>query len=125
MPFRTSKLQRKNAAKTLMLMGGILGLMFTGITLLAYWYGITPNEKSTVVSQIAESTFGRGGLYFFIQGITAVILFLAANTAYSAFPLLAFMFAKDKYLPHAFMVRETAWASLMVLSFSEYCRLCL
>lgn len=95
----------KNAAKTLMAMGLILGIMFTGITLLAYWYGITPNEKETVVSQITESTFGRGFLYFFIQGITAVILFLAANTAYSAFPLLAFMFAKDKYMPHAFMVR--------------------
>ncbi|KGE17207.1 APC family permease [Paenibacillus wynnii] len=95
----------KNAAKTLVLMGVILGSMFTGITLLAYWYGIMPNEKMTVISQIAESTFGRGGLYFFIQGITAVILFLAANTAYSAFPLLACMLAKDKYMPHAFMVR--------------------
>jgi amino acid transporter len=95
----------KNAAKTLVLMGVILGGMFTGITLLAYWYGIMPDEKATVISQIAESTFGRGALYYFIQGITAVILFLAANTAYSAFPLLACMLAKDKYLPHAFMVR--------------------
>ncbi|KAA9006588.1 APC family permease [Paenibacillus spiritus] len=95
----------KNAAKTLMMMGVLLGFMFTGITLLAYWYGITPNEKATVVSQIAESTFGRGGIYFIIQGLTAVILFLAANTAYSAFPLLSFMLAKDKYLPHAFMIR--------------------
>ncbi|WP_410511095.1 APC family permease [Paenibacillus sp. BR2-3] len=95
----------RNAAKTLVLMGVILGSMFTGITLLAYWYGIMPDEKATVISQIAESTFGRGGLYYFIQGITAVILFLAANTAYSAFPLLACMLAKDKYMPHAFMVR--------------------
>ena len=95
----------KNAAKTLVLMGVILGSMFTGITLLAYWYGIMPNPKVTVISQIAESTFGRGVLYYFIQGITAVILFLAANTAYSAFPLLACMLAKDKYMPHAFMVR--------------------
>ncbi|MFD1774640.1 APC family permease [Paenibacillus rhizophilus] len=95
----------KNAAKTLMMMGLILGFMFTGITLLAYWYGITPNTNETVVSQIAESTFGRGVLYYCIQAITAVILFLAANTAYSAFPLLSFMLAKDKYMPHAFMVR--------------------
>ncbi|AWB45330.1 amino acid permease [Paenibacillus sp. CAA11] len=95
----------KNAAKTLLMMGLILGAMFTGITLLAYWFGIQPTEKSTVISQIAEATFGRGALYFIIQGVTAVILFLAANTAYSAFPLLAFMFAKDKYMPHMFMVR--------------------
>lgn len=99
------KPEEKNAAKTLMMMGIILGVMFTGISLLAYWYGIQPNPKETVVSQIAASTFGRGALYFIIQGVTAIILFLAANTAYSAFPLLSFMLAKDKYLPHMFMVR--------------------
>ncbi len=95
----------KNAASTLVMMGVILGSMFLGISLLAYWYGITPKASETVVSQIAAGTFGRGILYYFIQGVTALILFLAANTAYSAFPLLAFMLAKDKYMPHAFMVR--------------------
>ncbi|WP_425436403.1 APC family permease [Paenibacillus herberti] len=95
----------KNAAATLVMMGVILGSMFLGISLLAYWYGITPRLEETVVSQIAASTFGRGFMYYFIQGVTALILFLAANTAYSAFPLLAFMLAKDKYMPHAFMVR--------------------
>ncbi|WP_127530431.1 APC family permease [Paenibacillus kobensis] len=95
----------RNAAKTLMLMGAILGAMFIGISLLAYWYGIKPDEKETVISQIADATFGRGILYYAIQGITALILFLAANTAYAAFPLLSFMLAKDKFMPHAFMVR--------------------
>ncbi|MBB6672090.1 APC family permease [Cohnella nanjingensis] len=95
----------RNAAATLIMMGAILGAMFIGISLLAYWYGISPDPKQTVVSQIAASTFGRGALYYAIQGVTALILFLAANTAYSAFPLLAFMLAKDKYMPHAFMVR--------------------
>ncbi|SEC57189.1 APC family permease [Paenibacillus sp. GP183] len=95
----------RNAAKTLMMMGIILGVMFIGISLLAYWYGIKPDLKQTVVSQIAETTFGRGMIYYIIQGVTALILFLAANTAYSAFPLLAFMLAKDKYMPHMFMVR--------------------
>ncbi|SDX75292.1 APC family permease [Paenibacillus sp. CF384] len=95
----------RNAATTLIMMGTILGAMFIGISLLAYWYGIVPSATETVVSQIANATFGRGILYYAIQGITALILFLAANTAYSAFPLLAFMLAKDKYMPHAFMVR--------------------
>ncbi|MCL6459278.1 MAG: APC family permease, partial [Gorillibacterium sp.] len=95
----------KNAAATLVLMGVILASMFIGISLLAYWFGIAPSEKSTVISQITESTFGRGMLYYWVQGVTALILFLAANTAYAAFPLMAFMLAKDKYLPHAFQVR--------------------
>lgn len=95
----------RNAAMTLVMMGVILGVMFIGISLLAYWYGIAPDSQETVVSQITDATFGRGFLYYAIQGVTALILFLAANTAYSAFPLLAFMLAKDKYMPHAFMVR--------------------
>lgn len=95
----------KNAATTLMMMGLILGCMFIGISLLAYWYGVRPNPQETVISQIANATFGRGVMYYIIQGVTALILFLAANTAYSAFPLLAFMLAKDKYMPHMFMVR--------------------
>lgn len=95
----------KNAASTLALMGVILGGMFLGISVLAYFYGISPMKDVTVVSQIAEATFGRGLVYYFIQGTTALILFLAANTAYAAFPLLAFMLAKDKFMPHAFMIR--------------------
>ncbi|MFB5673532.1 APC family permease [Paenibacillus terreus] len=95
----------RNAAATLMMMGIILGSMFIGISLLAFWYGVRPSATETVISQIAATTFGRSTMYYLIQGATALILFLAANTAYSAFPLLAFMLAKDKFMPHMFMVR--------------------
>ncbi|NQF14969.1 APC family permease [Brevibacillus sp. HB1.3] len=95
----------KNAALTLIMMGLILGVMFMGISLLAYLYGISPNPKETVVSQIASTVFGRGIMYYSIQAVTALILFLAANTAFAAFPLLAFMFAKDRFMPNMFMVR--------------------
>ena len=95
----------KNAARTLVLMGSLLALLFTGITFLAYYYGIAPKADETVVSQIARETFGRNYLYFFVQGTTALILVLAANTGYSAFPLLAFSLAKDKYMPRMFTIR--------------------
>lgn len=94
-----------NAAKTLMAMGILLALLFSGIVYLAYYYGITPNLEVTVVSQIAEHTFGRNFMYFFIQGTTALILILAANTGYSAFPLLAVNLANDKFIPRMFTVR--------------------
>ncbi|MCP8967221.1 APC family permease [Ectobacillus ponti] len=95
----------KNAAKTLLMMGGLLALLFTGIVYLAYYYAIVPNAEETVVSQIADKTFGRGFMYFFIQGTTALILVLAANTGYSAFPLLAVNLAKDKFIPRMFLIR--------------------
>ncbi len=94
-----------NAAKTLMMMGALLAILFSGIVYLAYYYGITPSAEVTVVSQIAEETFGRNFMYFFIQGTTALILILAANTGYSAFPLLAVNLAKDKFIPRMFLIR--------------------
>lgn len=94
-----------NAAKTLILMGSLLALLFSGITFLAYYYGIAPKADETVVSQIARETFGRNYLYFLVQGTTALILVLAANTGFSAFPLLAFNLARDKYMPRMFTIR--------------------
>jgi hypothetical protein len=87
------------------MMGLILGSLFMGISFLAYVYGIAPRPEETVVSQIAASTFGRGLVYYAIQASTALILFLAANTAYAAFPLLASMMANDKFMPRVFTVR--------------------
>lgn len=94
-----------NAAKTLGIMGALLAILFSGIVFLAYYYGIVPSAKVTVVSQIAEATFGRNYVYFFIQGTTALILILAANTGYSAFPMLAVNLAKDKFVPKMFLSR--------------------
>lgn len=94
-----------NAAKTLMAMGALLAVLFSGIVFLAYYYGISPSKEVTVVSQIAEETFGRNYIYYFIQGTTALILVLAANTGYSAFPLLAVNLANDKFIPRMFTIR--------------------
>lgn len=94
-----------NAAKTLLAMGALLAVLFSGIVFLAYYYGISPSKEVTVVSQIAEQTFGRNFMYYFIQGTTALILILAANTGYSAFPLLAVNLAKDKFIPRMFTIR--------------------
>ncbi|EQB22141.1 Amino acid permease [Dehalobacter sp. UNSWDHB] len=94
-----------NAAKTLMAMGSLLAILFSGIVFLAFYYGIAPNAQETVVSQMAEGIFGRNFIYYFIQGTTALILILAANTGYSAFPLLAVNLAKDKFIPRMFTIR--------------------
>ncbi len=95
----------QNASKTLMAMGGLLAILFSGIVFLAYYMGISPSSTETVVSQIAKESFGRTVFYFVIQGMTALILVLAANTGYSAFPLLAVNLSKDKYIPRMFQVR--------------------
>ncbi|MGQ4574753.1 APC family permease [Leuconostoc pseudomesenteroides] len=96
--------KEKHAASTLALMALILAAFFGGITFLSYWYGIHPNAHSTVLSQIAMTTFGGQNIGFYIvQLATAMILAVAANTGFSAFPMLALNLARDKYLPHLYM----------------------
>ncbi|MFL2063700.1 APC family permease [Latilactobacillus sakei] len=94
-----------NAAETLAIMAAILGFFFAGITFLNYWYGIVPMEKVTVLSQVAQHTFGKGFFFYVVQFATAFILAVAANTGFSAFPVLAYNLAKDKYMPHMYMDR--------------------
>jgi amino acid transporter len=96
--------ESRNAAATLVAMACLAITMFMGITLLARAYAIVPSETETVVSQIARATFGgRGWGYFAVQAATALILVLAANTAYADFPRLASIVARDRFLPRQFM----------------------
>ncbi|WP_137596944.1 APC family permease [Paucilactobacillus kaifaensis] len=101
-----NKPRSKNAANTLAMMCIILASFFAGITFLSFYLGIIPNAHVTVLSQIGSSIFGGHGVgYYLLQLSTAMILAVAANTGFSAFPILAFNLAKDKFMPHAFMDR--------------------
>ncbi|MDF7627292.1 APC family permease [Lactobacillaceae bacterium L1_55_11] len=102
--FRPPK--EKHAASTLAMMAIILAAFFAGVTFFSYWLGIQPNGSSTVLSQIASQTFGGHNFGFYlVQLATAMILAVAANTGFSAFPMLALNLARDKYLPHLYMDR--------------------
>jgi amino acid transporter len=96
----------KNAAQTLVVMGGLLGFLFLGLTVLGRLYHVTgPTEDPhrTVVAIIALRVFGDGPLFYAVQIATFLILFLAANTAYSDFPRLLNFLARDRYAPRQFM----------------------
>lgn len=97
--------QAKNAVTTLVAMALVLGSLFIGISLFAHHYGILPHHGETVVSQIARAVFGHGPFYYLIQASTALILILAANTAYADFPRLAYFMAKDGIMPRQFVFR--------------------
>ena len=93
----------KNARSTLMVMGSCLAFMFVGISWLAMKMHTVPNEKATVISQIAKGVFGGGilghALFLVIQAMTMLILVLAANTSFADFPRLASFHADDAFMP--------------------------
>ncbi|HEY3164096.1 MAG TPA: APC family permease [Candidatus Limnocylindrales bacterium] len=101
--------EAKNAAATLAVMAALLGVLFIGLTFLAVNFGITHIDepvKETVISQIAGRVYGEGSIPFFLfQGFTALLLVLAANTSFNAFPRLLAILAIDAHMPRQFSFR--------------------
>src|SRR4030095_11902172 len=90
-----------NAKKTLMVMAAIRGTLFLGITYLAVRLEARPYDSGypTVISQIARQVLGGGPAFILVQAATPLLLVLAANTAFSGFPLLASFASGDALLP--------------------------
>ncbi|MGX1669075.1 amino acid permease [Streptomyces sp. NPDC055400] len=112
------KPKSKNAAVTLVAMGVIAIAMFVGVTSLALISKVHVTNDAcrltgldgdcgsytqrTVIAQVAAAVFGgeHSVGFYFIQAATALVLILAANTAFNGFPMLASILAKDRFLPH-------------------------
>ncbi|MFI5491219.1 APC family permease [Actinoplanes sp. NPDC051859] len=109
----------KNAATTLLLLGSVSIMMLVGMVMLAHATGLQfvedakqivagpPNYvQKTVVAQLGETVFGSGSALLYVVGaVTALILFLAANTAFNGFPVLGSILAQDRYLPRQLHTR--------------------
>ncbi len=100
--------EAKNAATTLAVMAALLATLFIGITYLAVNFAIIPvefPEKQTVIAQVARTVYGDGLAFYLFQTFTAVLLFLAANTSFNAFPRLLAILAQDGHMPRQFALR--------------------
>ncbi|TDY08533.1 amino acid/polyamine/organocation transporter (APC superfamily) [Mycolicibacterium litorale] len=114
------KPKSRNAATTLLLLGLVAVSLFMGIIMLAKETGVKIAERpaeqlvgappgyeqKTLIAQLADAVFHDFpvGLYL-IAGVTALILVLAANTAFNGFPVLASILAQDRYLPRQLHTR--------------------
>jgi amino acid transporter len=93
----------RNARVTLTVMVSLLVLMFIGTIVLIELDGIVPVSSQTVLSQLAHRSVGSGVVYGYVQAATALVLLLAANTAFSDFPRLLFFLARDYSAPRLFL----------------------
>ena len=113
------KPKSKNAATTLLLLGVISMSMFAAITWLALSTGVKVTSddadliglpagqpQKTVIVQVAQAVFGSFDVAVIAISIaTALILALAANTAFNGFPVLGSILARDGYLPRQLHTR--------------------
>ncbi|MGH2997911.1 MAG: APC family permease [Gaiellaceae bacterium] len=96
----------KNAAQTLAVLGVIAITLFLGVSYLAVHLHAMPSSTDSVVSQIARAVFPSGSpgsfMYYGVQGLTLLVLILAANTSFQGFPRLSALLARDRYAPRQF-----------------------
>ena len=97
--------EAQNARRVLLALGGILIVLFLGISALTYAFGVVPAHGETVTSQLARRVFGESPVYYLVQGVTMLILILAANTSFADFPRLASFLARDRFIPRQFANR--------------------
>ncbi|TWH68211.1 APC family permease [Micromonospora olivasterospora] len=93
----------RNARTTLSFMVGMLVFLFAGIVVLIHLEGVVPVPGQTVLSQLARRSLPTGPWYALVQAATALILLLAANTAYNDFPRLLFFMARAGHAPRRFL----------------------
>ena len=95
----------KNARKTLVVMGSLLGVMFLGLSMLAARTHAMPYDDGvpSVISQVGKLVYGETAvghvLFYVLQAGTMLILVLAANTSFADFPRLASFQAGDNFMP--------------------------
>jgi amino acid transporter len=96
----------RNAAATLAILGTIAIALFLGVSYLAVHLHARPSSTDSVVSQIARAVFQPGSagafMYYAVQGLTLIVLILAANTSFQGFPRLSALLARDRFAPRQF-----------------------
>lgn len=114
------KPKSRNAATTLLLLGTFAITLLMGIIILAQKIGVVyahdpatqligapaDYQQKTLIAQLAEAVFSGFPIgFYFIATVTALILVLAANTAFNGFPVLGSILAQDRYLPRQLHTR--------------------
>jgi amino acid transporter len=98
----------RNAARTMLVLGGIAVTMFLGVSWLAVHMHARPTATGTpsVLSELARAVFpsssALGFMYWAVQALTLAVLVLAANTSYQGFPRLAALLARDRFFARQF-----------------------
>lgn len=97
--------QQKNAIETTAIMACILAIMLGGLSYLIIYLHLLPTQGYTLLSLLVEDIFSRTLIYYVIQILMMVILYIAANTAYNGLPPLLSFMAVDGYVLRYFANR--------------------
>jgi len=97
----------RNARITLTWMALLFAVIFLGMSLLTSQLHLLPDptEKETLISTMVRVLIDQRWIHLVIQFSIAILLLIAANTAFAGFPRLSFILARDDYMPRTFARR--------------------
>jgi amino acid transporter len=110
----------RNAAAALLVVGLVSATLLVSVVVLASRTGLRYVEdpatqiagagpdyvQPSVTAQLAEAVFDQARyLPYLVLAVTALVLVLAANNTFDAFPVLGAMLASDRYLPRQLHTR--------------------
>ena len=95
----------RNAQRTEISLGVLLGLMLVGLAVLIHHHDVVPRSNVTVLAQVTAAAFGTGWMFYVSNIAVTVVLAFAANTSFGGLPVLMSLLAKDHRLPHLFYLR--------------------
>jgi amino acid transporter len=125
------KPSQKHAKNVLLLLSIVILFLFGGSSILANYFPAHITPGGAMLVQIAAGVFGNGSfMFYYITITTLIILVMAANTAYSDFPILISVMAREGYVPRQLNTRGdrlsfdngiillSVFAIILVVSFS-------
>jgi amino acid transporter len=101
--FRSDRV--RNAQRTEISLGVLLGVMLVGLAILIRSHHVVPRGGVTVLAQLTAGAFGTGWAFYVSNLAVTLVLALAANTSFGGLPVLMSLLARDHRLPHLFYLR--------------------
>jgi amino acid transporter len=95
----------RNAQRTEIILGVLLGAMLIGLSILARAHHVVPRGGVTILAQLTAGAFGTGWPFYVSNLAVTLVLGLAANTSFGGLPVLMNLLARDHRLPHLFYLR--------------------
>jgi amino acid transporter len=99
------KPRARNAQRTEIVLGVLLGFMLVGLAVVVHIHHVQPRGDVTILAQLTAGSMGKGAAFYISNLAVTIVLGVAANTSFGGLPVLLSLLAKDHRLPHVFYLR--------------------
>ncbi len=90
----------RHANQTMVVMAALMITLFVGTVGLTQHFDVVAGPQETILSALTRRVVRSDAAHVAVQGVTLLMLVVAANTSFVGFPRLTSLLARDGYLPN-------------------------